>query len=121
MFVAMKILVVEDSDKRIEWFLHEFSDHEVTIAKNVLEGKKRVIASKYDLIFLDHDLGEKVFMSSQEENTGYQVAKAIRESINSHTRVVIHSWNLAGANNISSILRHAKCQMFGLFNRSILR
>jgi len=93
----MKILILEDDPERIHWFYKKFFKHDITCTNSV-DGAIRCIKDKeYDIIFLDHDLGGKVFCNHQEEPTGYHVACMIPSSENKNTMVIIHSWNSPAA------------------------
>lgn len=117
----INILVVEDNKERIEWFKKEFGDCRLIVEKTAPRAKRWLNREKWDVIFLDHDLGDRVFVNSDDENTGYQVAKYIRANPKNHmTPVIVHSWNPEGAANIVSVLPHAHRAMFGTFNRSII-
>lgn len=54
---------------------------------------------KYDIVFLDHDLGEG-------KMTGYDVAKFMVEHNIKVGLVVIHTMNPVGADNIHTLLRN---------------
>ena len=116
----MKILIVEDDQQRIDWFEREFKDADVVVVKEAEDGIREVEATKYDVIFLDHDLGGRAFVESHDPNTGFQVALAIVKSPNKNTPIVIHSWNPAGAGNMQSILKHAIYAPFSTFTKDIL-
>ena len=109
----MKILIVEDNQDRINQFEKILAGQELTIVKTAAEGKELVMKHKYDLIMLDHDLGDRVFVNSEDENTGYQVAKAICESQNKSTHIVVHSWNPEGVKNIMSLQLQTFYHPFG--------
>lgn len=96
----MKICVVEDYENRIEAFQMLLHPHDLTICRNASEATQAVTSTKFDIIFLDHDLG------SESENTGYEVSKNIAGNINDTTPIVIHSMNPVGAQNIESQLRN---------------
>ena len=118
----MKILIVEDNIERRNWFKSEFKAYELTFAVNAEEGIKQVEWNKFDVIFLDHDLGGLVFVDSFKQNTGFQVAKAIVNSVNDKTPVIIHSWNPAGSENIKKILgKRAAYLPFGTFTNDLIK
>ena len=66
-------------------------------------------AFKFDLLLLDHDLDGRVFVRSHESNTGYQVAKVIKKTLNSTTPVIVHSYNKADADKMINVLTYDKC------------
>jgi hypothetical protein len=102
-----KIFVLEDDPSRIKWFQQKFCMIPlVKIMSMALPAKKELHNQKYDLIFLDHDLDNDVYVDSHEDldaiqwNTGYQVMKGIPLSVNKDTPVIIHSLNTVGAANM---------------------
>lgn len=101
----IKILIVEDDPARIKWFkkkLEPFSELEMfTDAAPAIEKLKN---EKYDVIFLDHDLDFKVYVPSECENTGFQVAKIIPQTINKDSKIIIHSYNFDGVKNMLEVL-----------------
>ena len=115
----MKIFVLEDDPNRINWFTRAFYDCElITVAATAEKGKYYIRNYKYDLIFLDHDLGNRQFVPSNDPITGYQVAKEIPNSINKNTPIVIHSYNPAGVANMQAILPKAVAMPYGTFSRT---
>jgi len=56
-------------------------------------------------MFLDHDLGGRIWTDSGEENTGYQFVKwIIEENKQKNTLIYIHSMNPIGANKMLNLL-----------------
>ena len=98
----MNIFILEDDPIRMELFREALKDHNVDHADNVVDGKNLLTVNEYDLILLDHDLGGE----QMDDNTGYQLAKFIRDD-NICTRVITHTDNPAGARNILAVLPHA--------------
>jgi CheY-like chemotaxis protein len=100
----MKILIVEDDNERIKWFRSEFSWADLHIYEDAQPAIEKLEKdSEWDVIFLDHDLGWRVFVASSDSNTGYQVAKKIAE-LGIKAPVIIHSQNIIGADNIKDAL-----------------
>lgn len=63
---------------------------------------------EFDIMFLDHDLGGKVYVSSNDPNTGYQVAKYMVENNITSKEIIVHSLNPAGVQNMLAVLpKHA--------------
>lgn len=119
----MKILVVEDSDERNQQFVKWLANHDLTIVVDAPEGIKKVKEGVYDVIFLDHDLGNRSGVPSDDPNTGYMVAKEIPESVNKNTQVIVHSMNFDGARNILGVLKtnNAFHRVFGEWIAGILK
>jgi CheY-like chemotaxis protein len=122
----MRLLIVEDSQARIDWFINEFREHSLTIVKTAKEAIELVTKYKFDVIFLDHDLEDVHYKSlldygvACKEGTGYEVAKHIKNSINDAVPVIVHSMNYAGTENIKSVLANAIHIPFGMFDKSII-
>lgn len=114
----MKILVVEDNIDRIRKFQKELVGHNVFYADTAIWAKKLLIDANhlFNLIFLDHDLGGETYVDSDNENTGYQVAKIIKGSQSEKAKVIVHSCNPVGAQNIKNILSKAKLEPFVTLN-----
>lgn len=100
----MRILVLEDNEERIKYFKQGLIGYTVDYCTTAKECKERIENTIYNLIFLDHDLGGRVYVDSDEEDTGYQVAKLIPDSINKNTRVVIHTLNPQGAKRMKQAI-----------------
>jgi hypothetical protein len=123
----MKIFILEDSGERVNIFFSMFDQHDVVVANCAKTACKILSEEKFDRIFLDHDLGGLTFVDSDDENTGYQVAKHIPSTMNNEVDVVIHSWNGSGAMQMENALRShedysgkTRCIMFGGFDKDIL-
>ncbi len=108
--MPMNIFILEDNNERNKFFksflpilypeakiiIHE----EASNAINALEPN-----SYWDIILLDHDLGGKVFVDSNNLNTGYQVAKHIKEKGIRYGQCIAHTQNPVGAKNIQNVLK----------------
>lgn len=106
----MKILILEDSGTRIKLFeKHLGKDHELFFFDRVDEAEAALeLIGDFDILFLDHDLDNRVFVDSKELNTGYQFAKWISKQNMKFEEIIIHSMNPVGAQNIKAILPEAK-------------
>ncbi len=111
----MRIFILEDNAFRMIKFRSELIGHNIDHAETVDAGLVLLKENKYDLIFLDHDLGGEEMVDSCEANTGFQLAKFIScvrldgkdFTKNKKTPCVIHSCNPAGSANIGQALPHA--------------
>ena len=106
----MKVLILEDSGARIKSFQkHLGKDHDLYFFDNVQEAMAALeLMGPFDVLFLDHDLDDRVFVDSNEQNTGYQLAKWISEQDMKFNEIIIHSHNPAGAQNMKAALPEAK-------------
>lgn len=113
----MRILVLEDNPYRVKKFRRELIGNIVDCAVDVRIATSFLVAHKYDLMFLDHDLGQQEMVDSSEEDTGYQFALAIAaDERNRNVAVVVHSCNPAGADNIVAVLPSAAKVPFTALN-----
>jgi hypothetical protein len=65
---------------------------------------------KFDLVFLDHDLGGEAFVNSSEPNTGAEVSRWLEDPINHMSKprvLVIHTMNPAGRKYMAQALPDA--------------
>ena len=78
-------------------------------AISVLSNQKK----SFDVISLDHDLRDEHYedleaAAESGKGTGFEVAKFLSENpekVGHHTFVLIHSWNIVGAENMQFVLR----------------
>jgi len=108
----MRILVVEDNPERVKKFRRELVGSIVDYAVDADSAMACLASHGYDLIFLDHDLGLREMVDSDDANTGYQVALAIARDAKNTSVIVVHSCNPAGAANISRALPRAMLAPF---------
>jgi len=103
----MKILILEDSLERVKKFREKFIGHEVVVTEFSKECIKLLSENTYDAIFLDHDLGGAIMVSSGE-NTGYEVAEWLSKNpVYQPRTIIIHSFNPSGAKNMKAVLSNA--------------
>jgi len=109
----MKILILEDSNVRIQIFKKQLGKkHELFIFDQVEEAKNAIDHfGPFKRIYLDHDLDQRVFVHSDEDNTGYQLAKYI-SSKKIDAEIFIHTMNPFGAARMKAVLPDAKQIMF---------
>lgn len=93
----MIVLLLEDDPNRIKAFKQRFLDkgwsydvcHTAQRCLELLDEKR------YDIVFLDHDLGDEQMVSTDHSNTGSHVARNWPKDLS--TLVIIHSFNPVGA------------------------
>ena len=101
-----KIFILEDDPNRIKFFKQMFFNHTLAICTTVKEAKIKIKKEiDWDYIFLDHDLGGRIYVSSNEEETGCTFAKFIVQENIIIWKIIIHSLNILGAENIYQILK----------------
>lgn len=108
----MNIFILEDDKERMKKFRRNLIGHTIFHSDNVQDAKDILSKEKVDIIFLDHDLDNRVYADSNELNTGYQLAKWIFENNIQYRQLIVHSLNEPGRNNIKSILKDAELVPF---------
>jgi CheY-like chemotaxis protein len=102
----MKILVLEDSLERIEFFKKLFRNQELFVFDNSSDAYSSCIENNFQVMLLDHDLGGRIWEDSNGENTGYQFVKRIVENqLQKDALIYIHSCNPIGANLMLNLLK----------------
>lgn len=110
----MKILILEDSADRIKTFQKNLIGHDVYFFDNVRNAIDAVnLMGPFDVYFLDHDLDDRIFVDSNEPNTGYQFAKFLAQK-KVTGQIIIHTLNPAGQKNMKDVLPHAEVVPFML-------
>lgn len=106
--VKKKALFLDDNEERRKKAYECLADsYELHIAKTATEAIHLLREhSPYEVVYLDHDLGGEV-LSESDEDSGFAVAEYIYalDINNLPKRVVIHSWNPAGARRIHQLLQ----------------
>lgn len=105
----MKIFILEDNPFRQVWFKKTFFKDELFIFDDVQKAKEFLIENKdIDILFLDHDLDHRIYVDSNEENTGYQLVRFIAQEELTFKLAVIHSLNNYGAMRMHDLLEQYK-------------
>ena len=104
-----RILILDDDPKRHDQFRKNYIGHNLIHVHDADTCIEALIEnSLFDVIFLDHDLGGRVYVGTDEHNTGSTVAKWLAENPSKCSEnIIIHSLNPAGRQNMKAILPHA--------------
>jgi len=89
----MRILILEDDGTRVNNFIELLHTHDLTIIENAYEAVSLLESNVYDLLLLDHDLGE-------DNGSGGIVSNYLRlnqDNPNYRSTTLIHSWNTPAA------------------------
>lgn len=117
----MKIFILDDDITRIEAFKASIGGHhQITVAQWLRgpHGAYSLFRPQYDLLLLDHDLGGL----NEDEDTGFEFCRWLGGAPQHHTSVVIHSWNLDGANSMRKLLEENGWHVYKLpFSEGLLR
>ena len=107
----IRIFLLEDDERRCDWFNKRFKGDEIDIACEVEEAKELLSTRTYDSIFLDHDLMPEHYGSDtpDDERTGYAIASflAERRELQRAATIMVHSFNADGALRMVETLRRA--------------
>jgi len=97
LFYDMKILFLDDDHSRIKLAKRQCIGHDLIVAETA---KQAIYAlgtgAVFDVVSLDHDLGGETMVKSGD-GTGYEVAVFISQMDLPPQRVILHTFNPAGA------------------------
>jgi len=117
----MRVLFLDDDPNRWKSFSREVIGKAepvwVETAKDAIDQLKT--NGPFNIIFLDHDLGGKIYAPSGE-GTGWEVAKWIVDNIEDPCRVIVHSMNPVGARNIKDLIPEAEIIPFHLLLTTLI-
>jgi len=123
----MKIFILDDMLNRQQFLSCAMSkiyggDSHCIVADSFSNAVKVFEEHKeFDIMFLDHDLGGKIYVDSEDPNTGYQVVKYMAEHDIKGKEIIVHSLNFAGVQNMLAILpKHAKYVPYTILHSSRL-
>ncbi|MBF0554412.1 MAG: response regulator [Nitrospirae bacterium] len=98
---------MDDSEERLRQFRQNLIGHVVECVTTAPDAIKKLKDEDWDAVFLDHDLGDKVFQESKE-GTGYEVAKYLEENPSRTPMIaIVHSFNKAGADKMIAAIPRA--------------
>ena len=69
----------------------------VDTAEKAIEALK---TDKYEVVFLDHDLGGKVYVNSSDKDTGAEVARWLKVNPTPISMIIVHTLNPDGSKNM---------------------
>lgn len=103
----MRILILEDTDERIEQFKQKLVGHDIAVCKTADRCIQTLSSSNpFDYIMMDHDLSAA--FEKPGKGTGYEVAEWIANNPNKMPRrILIHSANNIGAAAMMKVLGDA--------------
>jgi CheY-like chemotaxis protein len=116
----IETFVLEDNPDRVEEFKKNWSKYaNFTFSKSYYEALEKFdFTKRYDILLLDHDLGGRVMISSNDENSGGNFVNYIKDYQYKDIDVIIHSHNPLGSNTMKNRLdkagfSHVKLIPFG--------
>lgn len=100
-----KLLFLDDDAQRRVRFTKQFPHAEtVETAHECIEA---LASTQWDEVWLDHDLGGQVYVSTEEENTGSGVVRWIIQHKPTVGRFLVHSLNAPAAQRMIEDLHDA--------------
>ena len=103
----MRVLILEDTQERIEQFKVTLAKHECVFTDDIHEAANLLYTETWGVLFLDHDLGGLI-MQESDSKTGYAVARWLEENPEYQPPIiVIHSLNPTGSTKMSLALPKA--------------
>ena len=107
----IRVFLLEDDERRCDWFAKRFKGDELDVACDVSHAKELLQTRTYDSIFLDHDLMPEHYgaTESDDERTGYAIAAFLASCPNLQraATIMVHSFNADGAMRMVEELRGA--------------
>jgi hypothetical protein len=107
----IRIFLLEDDERRCDWFAKRFKGDELDISCEVEQAKELLQTRTYDSIFLDHDLMPEHYGATEadDERTGFAIAAflASRPDLQRAATIMVHSFNADGAMRMVEELRGA--------------
>lgn len=103
-----RVFVLEDDPIRIDSFQKACVQHELTLTDHLTgpNGACALYQPPYDIICLDHDLGGRQMVDSDEEETGAAFVRWMPVASEDYQpSIIIHSFNTVGQVNMARILR----------------
>ena len=109
----MKIFILEDNEDRIDYFRKLFCLHDLAVSKTARSAIIRLGATDFDMIFLDHDLGDEQMVSIADKNTGSEVVRYIlSEEIKKQAIFFLHTQNPVAARTMRHSLKDKQYRVF---------
>lgn len=107
----IRVFLLDDDERRHQWFTTRFKGDFLDIADNVVEAQEMLSAKSYDAIFLDHDLHPEHYHSetTDDERTGYAIAIWLSANPDKQpaSTILVHTRNADGAMRMVEELRRA--------------
>ena len=100
----LDLLIVEYLTQRVIFFIERFGYHHLDIIESAAGAIDYLNDNLYDYIFLGGELGD------EENGSGVDVAQYLADNEgnpNLFANIVIHSWNVAEASKMVTLIPHA--------------
>lgn len=104
----LNIFILENEQERLDWFNKIFNNHNIYATKSISDACDKVANNKFDLIFLDRDLGNP--NENGEDLAWFMFENKLAEN----TPVLVHTMNDRGQRVISRYLNKYKKNVFSM-------
>lgn len=102
----IRVLALEDKEDRGATILSTFPN--VLWVRTARDCINELKTKPYDIVTLDHDLNQEVFVDSNREDCGMEVVRwLVKQRMQKQIRVVVHSHNLPVSEKMVSALKTA--------------
>lgn len=99
------ILFLDDSKERTKKFQSMYPN--AICVETAKECIKKLDESAWEFLFLDHDLGDQVFVDSSREDTGMEVVRWIEKNVPVIKQIYVHTLNVPAGQSMVDKLRDA--------------
>lgn len=108
----LSVLVLEDDLNRVDIFKRKLGGRfDLCFVETAMDAIVAIQSEDFDVIFLDHDLGGEVYVSTEDTNTGSEVVRwmiAYHGALFTYNPyVIIHSLNTPAAEDMERKLKSA--------------
>lgn len=107
---------------RMAVFNDRLRTHDVTHVDTAADAIQQLKKNEFELVFLDHDLGGEMFVSTADTNTGSEVVRwMVSPEYEKHSPVVIvHSHNEPAAVSMEHALAYAGLEVHRIDFRTLV-
>lgn len=114
---AKDILILDDDMGRHHAFARTLIGNAVVHVCTAKEAIQAMSQRRFDIVFLDHDLGGGSVPESSGPGTGYEVACWVRDNPERQPQtIIVHSFNPVGARNMLNVLPPGASWHPGIWN-----
>jgi len=100
-----RILILEDNQERVKQFNRNLMPNMIFVTDRAAEAISKLETQSWDVLFLDHDLGNDIYVSTKEANTGSAVAQWLHDNPDRKPEtIIIHSYNTIGQQNMKRLV-----------------
>ncbi len=121
------VLILEDSQERLDWFFEKLKDFEIMTTPNPQEAIDWLESTEFDYIFLDHDLLPEHYDedTSCNKTTGLCVAEWLGTNTDKSKDafIIVHSMNWNGVSRMRNAMKlrsNMQCIMYDELQKKLI-